>query len=312
MGEVPAAARRTSPAGSSPDAFSNYHGAWTATAVRGAALQLIFHEYTHFYLASQFAGEYPPWFNEGMAELMGFAKFDHGMAIMQVPDVARVRGARRRLDSLRAADPRRPQLARVPVAQARELVLRAGLAHRALRHGREPRVRQADVRVPEPAQQPASLRRGARTAFGPDLAVIDKQLRDYSRNTSMASGAHCDRRDTRGDAARRQAGGGARCARDHHRQHARRRSLRPIASGRWWNRWRAASPSPRGRHLRGATGAGARTTTRRSSAPSPRRKRCSRRTTSRAAARARQRVARDRARLRTAEQAAAPRTRSAT
>ncbi len=54
-------------------------------AVRGAALQLIFHEYTHFYLASQFAGEYPPWFNEGMAELMGFAKFDHGMAIMQVP-----------------------------------------------------------------------------------------------------------------------------------------------------------------------------------------------------------------------------------
>ena len=41
-------------------------------SVRGAALQLIFHEYTHFYLASQFAGEYPPWFNEGMAELMGF------------------------------------------------------------------------------------------------------------------------------------------------------------------------------------------------------------------------------------------------
>ena len=46
---------------------------------------MIFHEYTHFYLASQFAGEYPPWFNEGMAELMGFAKFDQGMAIMQVP-----------------------------------------------------------------------------------------------------------------------------------------------------------------------------------------------------------------------------------
>ena len=28
----------------------------------------------------------------------------------------------------------------------------------------------------------------ARAAFGPDLGVIDKQLRDYSRNTSMASG----------------------------------------------------------------------------------------------------------------------------
>ena len=37
--------------------------------------------------------------------------------------VPRVRGARRRLDSVRAADPRRPLLAGVPVAQAREFVL---------------------------------------------------------------------------------------------------------------------------------------------------------------------------------------------
>jgi len=34
------------------------------------AIYVMFHEYTHFYLASQFAGEYPPWFNEGLAELM--------------------------------------------------------------------------------------------------------------------------------------------------------------------------------------------------------------------------------------------------
>ena len=67
-----------------PGSFSNTM-VMNGDAVRGAALQVIFHEYTHFYLASQFAGEYPPWFNEGMAELMGFAKFDRGMAIMQVP-----------------------------------------------------------------------------------------------------------------------------------------------------------------------------------------------------------------------------------
>src|SRR5690349_9889987 len=27
-------------------------------------LHVVFHEYTHYYLASQFAGEYPPWYNE--------------------------------------------------------------------------------------------------------------------------------------------------------------------------------------------------------------------------------------------------------
>jgi hypothetical protein len=46
---------------------------------------IIFHEYTHFVLSSQFAGEYPPWFNEGLAELMGFAKFDKDKAVMQIP-----------------------------------------------------------------------------------------------------------------------------------------------------------------------------------------------------------------------------------
>jgi hypothetical protein len=51
--------------------------AWPEEATR-----IIFHEYTHFFLSSQFSGEYPPWFNEGLAELMGFAKFDKDMAIL--------------------------------------------------------------------------------------------------------------------------------------------------------------------------------------------------------------------------------------
>ena len=50
------------------------------------ALHVMFHEYTHYYLASQFAGEYPPWFNEGLAELMGYAKFSKdNRAVLQIP-----------------------------------------------------------------------------------------------------------------------------------------------------------------------------------------------------------------------------------
>src|SRR4051812_20591075 len=65
--------------------FANYM-AMNGDAPRAEALHVIFHEYTHFYLATQFAGEFPPWFNEGLAELMGFAKFtDDGMAVMQIP-----------------------------------------------------------------------------------------------------------------------------------------------------------------------------------------------------------------------------------
>jgi tetratricopeptide (TPR) repeat protein len=48
-------------------------------------LHLIFHEYTHYYLASQFSGDYPPFFNEGLAELMGYCAFDQGMAIVLIP-----------------------------------------------------------------------------------------------------------------------------------------------------------------------------------------------------------------------------------
>ena len=57
--------------------FSNYL-AMNGDAPPEEARHLVFHEYSHYYLASQFSGEYPPWFNEGLAELMGYAKFDEG------------------------------------------------------------------------------------------------------------------------------------------------------------------------------------------------------------------------------------------
>jgi tetratricopeptide (TPR) repeat protein len=52
---------------------------------RGSALYMLLHEYTHFFLASQFAGEYPPWFNEGLANLMASVYFEKNRAAMVVP-----------------------------------------------------------------------------------------------------------------------------------------------------------------------------------------------------------------------------------
>jgi hypothetical protein len=59
------------------------------------AIYVMFHEYTHFYLSSQFAGEYPPWFNEGLAELMAYAKFMDNRTVLQIP-MFRVQEARDR------------------------------------------------------------------------------------------------------------------------------------------------------------------------------------------------------------------------
>jgi hypothetical protein len=170
-----------------PESFSNTM-VMDGDAVRGAAMQIIFHEYTHFYLASQFAGEYPPWFNEGMAELMGFAKFERGMAIMQVP-MWRVYEARDGdwipFERLIRVDHNSPEyqshkLANSFYAQA-WLTVHYGMVEN----------REFGKQMFEFLNQLNSLRpfeEAARIAFGPDLGVVDKQLRDYSRNTSMASG----------------------------------------------------------------------------------------------------------------------------
>ena len=65
--------------------FANYVTI-NGDADRAMAVATLFHEYTHYYLASQFSGEYPPWFNEGIAEFMGYTMFDaKGRAIMRLP-----------------------------------------------------------------------------------------------------------------------------------------------------------------------------------------------------------------------------------
>jgi hypothetical protein len=152
------------------------------------ATHIIFHEYTHFFLASQFTGEYPPWFNEGLAELMGFAKFTKDMAVMQIP-MYRVYEARdgdwipfERLIRVDRNSPeyRSHKLNDSFYAQA-WLTVHYGLVEN----------RDFGKNMLEYLNYLGRLRpleEAQKLTFGTDLTAIDKQLRDYSRNERMMSG----------------------------------------------------------------------------------------------------------------------------
>jgi hypothetical protein len=168
--------------------FVNYM-AMNGDAPRAEAVHIILHEYTHFYLATQFAGEYPPWFNEGLAELMGFAMFtDKGTAVMQVP-LYRVHAAREgdwipfdRLIKVSMHDPeyQSHQLADNFYAQAWLTVHYGFVENRAFGAQMTEYLRQLNTLHPQ--------EEAARTAFGADLGAVDRQLREYSRNNHMSSG----------------------------------------------------------------------------------------------------------------------------
>jgi tetratricopeptide (TPR) repeat protein len=49
------------------------------------ALQIMFHEFTHYFMSSQFAGETPPWFGEGLAEMMSHIRLTDTSAVLEVP-----------------------------------------------------------------------------------------------------------------------------------------------------------------------------------------------------------------------------------
>jgi len=152
------------------------------------ATHIIFHEYTHFFLSSQFSGEYPPWFNEGLAELMGFAKFDKNMAILQIP-LYRVYEARdgdwipfERLIRVGHSSPeyQSHKLADSFYAQS-WLTVHYGLVENR-EFGKQMIDHLRHLNQLRPLDEAATL------SFGADLAGIDKQLRDYSRSKRMMSG----------------------------------------------------------------------------------------------------------------------------
>ena len=162
--------------------FANYM-AINGDAPLSEALHVMFHEYTHYYLGSQFAGEYPPWFNEGMAELMGYAKFDKGMAILQIP-MHRVYEAREgnwipfdRLIRVDHTDPEYQSHRLAPSFYAQSwLAVQYGMVEDR-EFGKQIFAYLHQLNTVT-AQDEA-----ARKGFGNDLAVPDKQLREYSRAT---------------------------------------------------------------------------------------------------------------------------------
>ena len=152
------------------------------------AIYVMFHEYTHFYLSSQFAGEYPPWFNEGMAEVMAYAKFGKdNRVVLQIP-MFRVQEARDRnwipFEKLIKIDYRSPEYQSHKLAT--EFYAQAWLTvHYGMLEDREfggkifEYLAQLNKLVPQ--------EEAVKNVFG-DLAAIDAKLRAYSRMSSMPSG----------------------------------------------------------------------------------------------------------------------------
>jgi hypothetical protein len=148
---------------------------------------LVFHEYTHYYLSSQFAGEYPPWFNEGLAEVMGYAKFDKNGVVLLIPEY-RVREARdgdwipfERLIRVDRGSPeyQSHKLADSFYAQAWLTVHYGLLENRDFGQQIFKYLTQLNTLVPH--------EQAAMAAFG-DLAAADARLRAYSRSNKMYSG----------------------------------------------------------------------------------------------------------------------------
>ena len=152
------------------------------------AIYVMFHEYSHFFLASQFAGEYPPWFNEGLAELIAYAKFGKdNRVVLQIP-MFRVQEARDRnwipFEKLIKIDYRSPEYQSHKLAT--EFYAQAWLTvHYGMLEDREfggkifDYLKELNRFVPQ--------EEAATNVFG-DLDAIDAKLRAYSRMGNLPSG----------------------------------------------------------------------------------------------------------------------------
>jgi hypothetical protein len=168
--------------------FANYI-TMNGDAERWFAVHTVFHEYTHYYLASQFAGEYPPWFNEGLAELMGYTKFtDKNVAILQIP-LFLVQEARNgdwipfeRMLKVDHYSPEYQSHKLMPsfYAQAWLTVHYGLIENRAFGRQMMDYLNQLNTLHP--------IDEAVKNSFG-DLAAADQLLRNYSHNNHMMSGA---------------------------------------------------------------------------------------------------------------------------
>jgi tetratricopeptide (TPR) repeat protein len=167
--------------------FANYM-AMDGDAEGSEATHIMFHEYTHFFLASQFAGEYPPWFNEGLAELMGYVKFTKDMVVLLIPTY-RLEEARDGdwipFDRMIHVDQNSPEYLSHKLADS--FYAQAWLTvHYGFVENREFGKHIIDYLNYLNRLRP--IEEAARLTFGPDLSVVDKQLREYSRSKQIMSG----------------------------------------------------------------------------------------------------------------------------
>jgi hypothetical protein len=168
--------------------FTNYI-TMNGDAERWFAIHVILHEYTHYYLASQFAGEYPPWFDEGLAEFMSYAKFDDkNKVVLQLSGdlMAEARdGDWIPFERLLKVDHYSPEyqshkLMPAFYAQAWLTVHYGMIENRDFGRRMIDYLNQLNTLTPIDA--------AAKNTFG-DLAAADALLRTYSRNNKMMSGA---------------------------------------------------------------------------------------------------------------------------
>ncbi len=155
---------------------------------RGKSWPLIFHEYTHFFLRSQFSGEYPPWFNEGLAEMFSEATFKNGMTTFGIP-MGRVFDTRKaewisfdRLLAVSQSSPEYQSHSMMPgfYGQSWYTVHYGMLENRQFGQQMFAYLNQLNQLVPR--------EEAARATFGADLAAIDKQLFEYSRRSTLCHG----------------------------------------------------------------------------------------------------------------------------
>jgi tetratricopeptide (TPR) repeat protein len=154
------------------------------------AIYIMFHEYTHFYLSSQFAGEYPPWFNEGLAEVMAYARIGKdNRVVLMIPGFRAIEARDSDwipFERLIKVDYRSPEyqqhkLAESFYAQAWLTVHYGMLEDREFGGAMFDYLRHLNTLVPHDE--------AVRKSFGEDLTAVDAKLRAYSRSNRKNSGA---------------------------------------------------------------------------------------------------------------------------
>jgi hypothetical protein len=167
----------------------DYYIAMNGSQPVGEDLSVVFHEYTHYFLASQLIGKYPPWFEEGLAEVMSNARFTGDALILEVSD--RRIGVAKTADwipfehllRIDESDPRyrRHKWGNSFYAQS-WLTVHYGMVEDPA-FGRQI----LDYLHALAASVPRDV--AAREAFGDDLSLIDRKLRAYLIGGAWHSGS---------------------------------------------------------------------------------------------------------------------------